>query len=125
MDVELRVDLVQENVDALARFDALFGSHRFHVIACPGVDPGQSTDLKTLRRLMQAVLAASASRGMEVPRVPAPEMPPEVQVALSELLAVIQERAAEAGLGGGALLVDAIEHIIEVLTEGRQEAPCG
>ena len=64
MDIDIRLDLVPENVEALARFADLFAKPRFHRIACPGVDPHRDSDLHTLRRTMEAVLEAAARRGM-------------------------------------------------------------
>ncbi len=119
MQVELLLDLVPENVEALARYAELFRSQRFHALACPGVDPGQSSDLKTLDRTMNTILGACASRGLPVPQVPAVEPPAEVQAAMAELIALLQTLAADAGVGGGAVLVEQINRLIDLLSNER------
>lgn len=111
MIVELAPDLVQENVDALARFARLFESPRFHRLACPGVDPGAATDLKTLNRLMTEVMRACKSRGFDVPVIDSP-VDGDVVDTVVEMVSTAMD---EAGVGAGEVIIQKLKAVLDTL----------
>lgn len=123
MDVDIRLDLVPENVEALARFADLFGKPRFHRIACPGVDPQRDSDLRTLRRTMTAVLEAAGRRGMAHQPTPREDASDHVQEELAAGLAALVEHIEaavhEAGAGGGAVIMAEIQYVLDHIRDEK------
>lgn len=123
MDIDIRLDLVPENVEALARFADLFAKPRFHRIACPGIDPQRDSDLRTLRRTMEAVLEAAARRGMVHQPTPREDARDNVQEELAAGLAALVEHIEaavhQAGAGGGAVIMAEIQYVLDHIRDEK------